>query len=131
MSALACVQAFWFAFVSSEVRLVYAGFQESVARRIDGKDVARVTEIRTEIMWWSMVILGNGMVAFMLNVSSFQTNRDVGALSMAVCANVKQCLTIVLGMLVFEVAVTKVMIGGIVMTVMGGVAYSYVELKMR
>ena len=131
MSALACVQALWFAFVSGEVRLVYAGFQEFVARRMDGEEWARMTEIRTKIMWWSMVILGNGMLAFMLNVSSFRTNRDVGALTIAVCANVKQCLTIVLGMLVFKVVVTKAMVGGIVMTVIGGVAYSYVELRMR
>lgn len=44
-----------------------------------------------------LAVAGNGVLAFALNVASFQANKQAGALSMTVCANLKQCLTIVLG----------------------------------
>jgi hypothetical protein len=44
-----------------------------------------------------LAIAGNGLLAFALNIASFQANKQAGALSMTVCANLKQCLTIVLG----------------------------------
>jgi hypothetical protein len=44
-----------------------------------------------------LAVTGNGVLAFALNVTSFQANKVAGALSRTVCANLKQCLTIVLG----------------------------------
>ena len=82
---------------------------------------------------WTMVaaLLGNGVIAFVLNVSSFQTNRMAGALTMTVCGNVKQCLTILLGIVLFGVKVGLLNGMGIVIAVLGAVWYSTVELRMR
>ncbi|KAL9112048.1 MAG: hypothetical protein Q9227_003668 [Pyrenula ochraceoflavens] len=77
----------------------------------------------------ALILLGNGILAFILNVSSFSTNKVAGALTMTVCANVKQCLTIVLGIMLFHATVTATNLGGILVTLAGGAAYSFAELK--
>jgi hypothetical protein len=41
-------------------------------------------------------LLGNGTIAFLLNVVSFSANKKTSALSMTVAANMKQVLTILL-----------------------------------
>ena len=46
-----------------------------------------------------IALLGNGMLAFALNVASFQTNKVAGALTISVCGNLKQCLTVLLGII--------------------------------
>ena len=80
---------------------------------------------------WAMVaaLLGNGMIAFLLNVSSFQANKLAGALTMTVCGNVKQCLTILLGIALFGVKVGFLNGIGIVIAVLGAAWYSCVELR--
>ena len=74
-------------------------------------------------------LLGNGVIAFLLNVSSFQANRLAGALT--VCGNVKQCLTILLGIVLFGVKVGLLNGMGIVLAVLGAAWYSIVELRMK
>lgn len=49
----------------------------------------------------------NAIIAFMLNVVSFQTNKVAGALTLAVAGNVKQCLAILLGIVLFNVEVRR------------------------
>lgn len=41
-----------------------------------------------------LAVIGNASMAFALNLVSFQTNKVAGALTVSVCGNVKQCLTI-------------------------------------
>ncbi|KAG7127360.1 UDP-galactose transporter 1 like protein [Verticillium longisporum] len=55
--------------------------------------------------WTVIALLGNGMLAFGLNVASFQTNKVAGALTISVCGNLKQCLTVLLGIIAFGVEV--------------------------
>ena len=52
-----------------------------------------------------LALAGNGLLAFCLNVSSFSTNKVAGALTMTVCGNIKQCLTVLLGIVLFGVKV--------------------------
>lgn len=52
-----------------------------------------------------LALAGNGILAFVLNIASFSANKNTGALTMTVCGNVKQCLTVLLGIVIFGVKV--------------------------
>ena len=78
-----------------------------------------------------LALLGNGLLAFMVNVSSFYTNKLAGALTVTVCANVKQCLTILLGVVLFNVRVGLLNGIGMVVTLAGAALYSKVELDSK
>lgn len=78
-----------------------------------------------------ILFLGNGLLAFCLNVSSFTTNKLVGALTMTVCGNVKQCITIILGVVLFNVKVGSLNAAGLFVTTCGAAAYSFVELHSK
>ena len=80
---------------------------------------------------YSSALLGNGLLAFLLNVSSFQTNKLAGALTMTVCANLKQCLTVLLGILLFDVTVGVWNGAGMLVTLVGAGIYSKVELDSK
>ncbi|KAG5645152.1 hypothetical protein DXG03_006775 [Asterophora parasitica] len=73
----------------------------------------------------------NGVMAFALNVVSFSANRKVGALSMTVAANVKQVLTILCAVVMFNLTITPINGVGILLTLVGGAIYTAVELKER
>ncbi|KAG5636880.1 hypothetical protein H0H81_006542, partial [Sphagnurus paluster] len=78
-----------------------------------------------------LLLLINGVMAFALNVVSFSANRKVGALSMTVAANVKQVLTILFAVTMFNLTITPMNAVGIVLTLVGGAVYASVELKER
>jgi len=78
-----------------------------------------------------ILLLMNGLMAFGLNVVSFTANRKVGALSMTVAANVKQVLTILCAVVLFNLTITPMNAVGIALTLLGGVMYAAVELKER
>lgn len=80
---------------------------------------------------FALVLAGNGALAFWLNVSSFNANKQTGALTMTVCANLKQCLTIILGFCLFQGQLTFQTAAGIAMTVVGGVSYNIAELVSK
>ena len=67
----------------------------------------------------------------MLNISSFSTNKYAGALTITVCANVKQCLTILLGIAAFGVKVGGLNGMGMAVALAGAAWYSVVELDSR
>ncbi len=67
----------------------------------------------------------------MLNVSSFSTNRAAGALTMTVSANVKQCLTILLGIAAFGLRVGFLNGLGMAVALAGAAWYSAVELRAK
>lgn len=80
---------------------------------------------------YGLALAGNGLLAFLLNVSSFYTNKLAGALTITVCANLKQCLTILLGVILFDVK-TGVWNGvGMVVTLIGAAMYSKSELDSK
>ncbi|KAJ7792669.1 TPT-domain-containing protein [Mycena olivaceomarginata] len=73
-------------------------------------------------------LLLNGCLAFGLNVVSFSANRRVGALGMTVAANVKQVLTIVCAVVIFNLTITTLNAVGILLTLVGGAWYAWIEL---
>ncbi|CAI6342217.1 unnamed protein product [Periconia digitata] len=78
-----------------------------------------------------LALAGNGILAFALNVTSFQANKLAGALSMTVCANLKQCLTIVLGAILWDLRMSVTNGAGIAMALVGAAGYSVVELQNK
>lgn len=79
----------------------------------------------------SMALLGNGVLAFLLNITSFQTNKMAGALTLTVCGNVKQCLTVLLGVVLFNVNVNLLNGIGMVIALAGAAWYSKVEIDAK
>ncbi|RYP49473.1 hypothetical protein DL768_004832 [Monosporascus sp. mg162] len=121
MSPLACLQSILYALFTGEL----AAFRDFL------RDELFAGTARFSPLGFLFVMLGNGALAFALNVSSFSTNKVAGALTMTVCANIKQCLTIVLGGILFDVHLSALNMWGIVITVLGGAAYSFVELDSK
>ncbi|KAM5536823.1 hypothetical protein V8D89_009541 [Ganoderma adspersum] len=78
---------------------------------------------------WSypLLLFGNGCIAFGLNVISFTANGKIGALNMTVAANVKQVLTILLSVVIFDLTITRANALGILVTIGGGAWYAWVE----
>ncbi|KAJ1809442.1 hypothetical protein LPJ56_004535, partial [Coemansia sp. RSA 2599] len=69
----------------------------------------------------------NALIAFLLNVASFTVSRKTSALAMTVTGNVKAALAVLLGCLLFSVALPLTSIVGILVTLAGGAAYSSVR----
>ena len=124
--------------------LVYAHFS--------GEGMAFYEEVvvpRKLTAWVAVVLALNGVMAFGLNVVSFAANKKVGALTMTVAGNVKQTLTVVLGVALFDVVVGPVNAFGkstscmselstaanedigILLTLLGGALYARAEVRGR
>ncbi|THV90003.1 TPT-domain-containing protein [Aureobasidium pullulans] len=78
-----------------------------------------------------IALLGNGFLAFLLNVTSFQTNKLAGALTLSVCGNVKQILTVILGIVLFNVNIGPMNAAGMIVALGGAAWYSKVELDVK
>lgn len=115
MSPLAALQALICAFLTGEV----AQFREKLSTN---------TYAPTSMV---LALAGNGLLAFMLNVSSFNTNKLAGALTMTVCANLKQCLTVLLGIFIFSVKINALNGAGMAITMLGAAIYSKAELDKK
>lgn len=123
MSPLACLQTLIYSVWSGEVSRALSDFGTSA-------DPAPMATTRTAGLVMLM-FLEDGFLAFCLNVSSFTTNKLVGALTMTVCANVKQCFTIVLGIFLFHAQVGFTNATGFSLTVFGITIFSFVELRAK
>lgn len=73
-------------------------------------------------------LLANGLLAFALNWVSFTANKTTSALSMTVAGNVKQALSIGLAVWIFKTPLSWVNTIGIVMTLVGGAWYSWLQI---
>ncbi|KAL4072210.1 triose-phosphate transporter family-domain-containing protein [Scleroderma citrinum] len=81
-----------------------------------------------EMTPWSLTVLSlNGAIAFGLNIVSFTANKKAGPLSMTVAANVKQVLSIILAVLIFDLSISFMNATGILLTLAGGAWYATVE----
>lgn len=76
-------------------------------------------------------LTGNGFLAFLLNIASFNTNKVAGALTMTVCGNLKQCLTVLLGIFLFNVVIDWLNGAGMGVTMLGAAIYSKAELDNK
>ncbi|CCM05608.1 uncharacterized protein FIBRA_07837 [Fibroporia radiculosa] len=110
-SPLACVLCMLYAYSSGELSRARQSFAPS------------------GVVEWShvLVLLGNGVIAFGLNVISLSANKRVGALNMTVAANVKQALTILCAVALFHLTITPMNAFGICVTLAGGAWYAWVE----
>lgn len=110
-----------------------AAFQSIVYAYLAGETTRLNTSISTHSIsngvW--LALIGNGLIAFILNISSFQTNKLAGALTITVAANLKQTLTILLGIVLFNVQVGVLNGLGMMVTLLGCAWYSKVELDSK
>jgi hypothetical protein len=117
MSPLAAMQSLVYATLSGELR----AFAGTMYEREPGSTMTTI-----------IFLLGNGLLAFLLNVSSFQTNKVAGALAISVCGNLKQVLTVVLGIFTFgDFAVDAWNGSGMFLAMFGCVLYSKAELDSK
>jgi hypothetical protein len=134
MSPLAFVQCVLYAHLSGELTHVRA---YALREMTHGKALA---------------LACNGAIAFGLNVVSFTANMRVGALSMTVAgnvffsvttrrelwqlisflpANVKQVMTILFAVTIFDLTITGTNAMGILLTLLGGAWYAVVEYREK
>ncbi|KAI4128835.1 MAG: hypothetical protein LQ338_002535 [Usnochroma carphineum] len=106
MSPIACVQSLVVAYITGE-------FDHFEPQLLGSKGL--------------LILLVNGIIAFGLNVASFEANKRSGALTMTIAANVKQVLTVVLSVIIWRVPVGALNAFGIVLTLTGGAWYGRVE----
>ena len=114
MSPLAAVQSLIFATFAGEI----GGFANWVSQG-------------NFTLSYSGALAGNGVLAFFLNIASLHTNKLAGALTMSICANLKQCLTVLLGIIAFDTRIGVVSGYGMIITLVGAGVYSKVELEMK
>ncbi|KPM43323.1 hypothetical protein AK830_g3155 [Neonectria ditissima] len=115
MSPLAALQAFACAAATGEVGEFY--------KLISGGTISLPPAFAS--------LFGNGFLALLLNISSFNTNKLAGALTMTVCGNMKQCLTVALGIVLFDVTVDLLNGAGMGVTMLGAAIYSKAELDNK
>jgi hypothetical protein len=121
MSPLAAIQSFIFAVIAGELPVVSKAMNERTENVSGFAIVATV-----------LFLLGNGCLAFVLNVSSFQTNRLAGALTITVCGNLKQAVTLALGIIIFGDFTINILNGlGISLVLAGCAFFSKVELDSK
>lgn len=97
-------------------------------------ELSRFQVSRTEGVFTTGLVVfmvANAAMAFGLNLVSFQTNKVAGALTISVTGNVKQCLTIVLGIVLFNVKIAFLNGAGIFIACLGAAYYSKVELDRK
>ncbi|CAK1357663.1 unnamed protein product [Cercospora beticola] len=114
MSPLAAIQCVVYAYLTGEAdqfRIAYAEGQFSST--------------------FGAALFLNAITAFFLNIVGFQANKMTGALTITVCGNVKQALTILLGIVLFHVQVGALNAFGMLITLCGAAWYSQVELSLR
>ncbi|KAF8639185.1 hypothetical protein AX17_001671 [Amanita inopinata Kibby_2008] len=78
-----------------------------------------------------LFLIMNGILAFGLNVTSFGANKRVGAVAMSVAANVKQVLTMLCAVTIFDLNISPTNGIGIILTLGGGAWYTAVELQEK
>ncbi|KAJ5466648.1 hypothetical protein N7539_009377 [Penicillium diatomitis] len=121
MAPLAAVQSLFFAAVSGEIPVFLHAMSE---RNADGALSRTLITV--------VFIVGNGLLAFVLNIASFQTNKIAGALTITVAGNLKQAITLALGILVFADFTINVLNGlGIFLVLAGCACFSKVELDSK
>ncbi|KAJ5344806.1 Drug/metabolite transporter [Penicillium brevicompactum] len=121
MSPLAAIQSFVFALLAGEI----PEFANTMSQR-----AAESSKLAT--MATVAFLLGNGLLAFFLNVSSFQTNKLAGALTISVCGNLKQALTLAIGIFIFKDFTVDLLNGtGILLVLAGCAFFSKAELDSK
>ncbi|KAH6910579.1 triose-phosphate transporter family-domain-containing protein [Coprinopsis sp. MPI-PUGE-AT-0042] len=115
------------AFVQTTVMAHFTGELDAVNRHLSGATGALHGMPNSPKIW----LLLNGLLAFGLNVVSFNSNKRIGPLGMTVAANVKQVLTVLCAVGIFNLTITFTNGLGIILTLFGGAWYAYVEVREK
>ncbi|KAF2152156.1 TPT-domain-containing protein [Myriangium duriaei CBS 260.36] len=78
-----------------------------------------------------VLVAVNGILALLLNISSLYVNKFAGALAQTVSGNVKQCLTILLAIVLFDSHIGLLEGLGMTTTLIAAALFSFVELRAR
>jgi len=73
----------------------------------------------------------NGMLAFFLNFSNFMFTKHTSPLTVTIAGNVKQVLTILLSVIIFQSPLTMINLTGTIIAVVGAMSYSYVQYQAK
>ncbi|KZV75715.1 hypothetical protein PENSPDRAFT_647011 [Peniophora sp. CONT] len=84
-----------------------------------------------DIMTLAVTLAVNAGIAFALNVTSFEANRRAGAVAMGVASNVKQALTVLAALALFDFSLAGPGLAGVALTLGGGALYARVERGER
>lgn len=121
MSPLAVVYMIGFAYCSGEASRLY----EIAIRGVVNENINEFTTIPYQ------QILYNGAIAFGLNFVSFTANKKTGAVAISVAANVKQVLSIILAVFIFDLQIVTINAVGIVITLAAGAWYAQIEFSAK
>lgn len=116
MSPLACLQSLFYAFLLGESNALITFLSQLSLQSLTALSVKLTV---------------NGLLAFGLNYVSFTANKKTSPLTMTVAANLKQCLSIVLGVWMFRLEVGWMNSLGIIIALVGGAWYAKVEFVSK
>lgn len=80
------------------------------------------------------VLLLNGFIAFLLNITNFITTKKTSALTVTVAGNVKHIVTIIASVIVFQNPISSLNAFGSVIAILGAMFYSwndYIEKELK
>lgn len=121
MAPLAAIQSLIFGVVAGELPVLSQAMSERTA---NGSFLGTMCTV--------VFILGNGLLALVLNITSFQTNKIAGALTITVAGNLKQAITLALGIIAFGDFAINLLNGiGISLVLAGCAFFSKVELDSK
>lgn len=132
MSPLAFAQTMVYAYLTGEFAVIYKGLQASFYPELIDTLATEGGEplfVFTKELGIKLAL--NGLIAFGLNIVSFTTNKNTGALTMTVAANIKQVMTIILAIIFFNLEVNATNAFGIFLTLVGGAWYAKLELDRK
>jgi len=116
MCPLAAVQSLICAFLAGELSLINSPLGRT-SQDLFSRDTRRILPF-------------NAFFAFAQNLSSFHTNRTAGALTIAVCANLKQAATMGLAVALFNNTTIRLAGGlGMASVIAGSICYSWAIVK--
>ncbi|TPX68412.1 hypothetical protein SpCBS45565_g03109 [Spizellomyces sp. 'palustris'] len=114
MSPLALLQTMMYSFVTGEMSRTFDFYSQG------GMTPALM-----------VALFFNGAIAFALNFASLTANKKTNALTMGVAGNVKQVLSIILSVTIFNLEITSMNALGILMTLFGGAWYTYTDYQLK
>lgn len=75
------------------------------------------------------LVFGSALVAFLLNVTNFFTNQTTSPLILSVSGNIKQCVSILVGIVLFNEVIGFLNATGITITILGTILFNVVRLR--
>ena len=114
MSPIAAIEMFFLIFYKNE----------------DDKIISPTSKYTISILGIFGAIL-SGVIAYFLNLSNFLATHHTSPLTVTIAGCVKQVVTIILSVLIFDKSLTLLNTIGIIITTIGSLWYSIIELKNK